>query len=133
MRFDFRTVVGSLLQDGPLTVVLIAGAAVLLTRNSPQARTFGAVLVGLLVYGVLWRILAEVVLYQVNTSSPGGVPSEDHLAFGRIWTAWRLVGNLGDAAAVVVLARFVATPRADSVAAVGEAGAGVRLAGEIPS
>lgn len=110
MRFDFRTVVDSLLQDGPLTFVLVAGAAVLLTRTYPQARAFGAVLVGVLVYGVLWRILVEVVVDQVNASSPGGVPNEDHLTFCRIWTAWRLVGNLGDAAAVLVLARAVATP-----------------------
>ena len=110
MRFDFRSVVDSLLQDGPLTFVLVAGAAVLLTRAYPQARAFGAVLVGVLVYGVLWRILVEVVVDQVNASSPGGVPNEDHLTFCRIWTAWRLVGNLGDAAAVLVLARAVATP-----------------------
>ena len=110
MRFDFRTVVESLLADGPLTFVVVAGAAVLLTRASPQARAFGAILVGLLVYNVLWRILAEAVLHMVITSSPGGVPNEDHFTFGRILTAWRLVGSLGDAAAVVVLARFVATP-----------------------
>ena len=110
MRFDFRTVVESLLEHGPLTFVLVAGAAVLLTRAYPQARAFGAVLVGVLVYGVLWRILIEVVIYQVNASSPGGVPNEDHLTFCRILTAWSLAGNLGDAAAVLVLARFVATP-----------------------
>ena len=133
MRFDFRSVVERLLQDGPLTLVCLAGAAVLLTRVSPQARTFGAVLVGLLVYGVLWRILAEITLYKVISSSPGGVPNEDHLTFCHIWTAWRLVGSLGDAAAVLVLARFVATPRRSAVAAVGDSAPGVRLAGEIPS
>ena len=106
---------------------------VLLTRASSQARTFGAVLVGLLVYGVLWRVLADITVYKVNSSSPAGVPNEDHLTFCHIWTAWRLVGSLGDAAAVLVLARFVATPRRSAVAAVGDSAPGVRLAGEIPS
>ena len=41
MRFDFRSVVDSLLQDGPLTFVLVAGAVLVLARAvaTPRRRS----------------------------------------------------------------------------------------------
>lgn len=121
MRFDRHVLQEELVVNGLLTYAIVVGAAVLLSRADPRARTFGVVLLGLLVAKILWRMVGEVVFAQLNASGGPDVPGNHHEALGFATVLWRFLVVQGDAAAVLLVAWAVAKrPRPRSSEPAGE-------------